>query len=104
MTAAVDGMINKLIRNNVGNVIGNAVMQWTGYKGWDIPAGEQPERFLKTIWPLTHFRSVVGSAIALAALLWFKYPKDPAEVEADLIERRALAQKLKEEAQGAETV
>ena len=99
MTAAVDGMINKLIRNNVGNVIGNAVQQWTGYKGWDIPVAEQPERFLKTIWPLTHIRPIVGGVIGLIALLWFKYPHDPKEVEADLIERRALAQKLKEEAQ-----
>jgi len=99
MTAAVDGMINKLIRNNVGNVIGNAVQQWTGYKGWDIPVEEQPERFLKTIWPLTHWGKIAGGAIALAALLWFKYPRDPGEVEADLIERRALAKKMQAEAE-----
>jgi len=97
MTAAVDGMINKLIRNNVGNVIGNAVQQWTGYKGWDIPVAEQPERFLKTIWPLTHLRPVVGGVIALLAVLWFKYPHDPEEVEADLVERRALAEKMRAE-------
>ena len=101
MTSAVDGMINKLIRDNIGNVIGNAVTQWTGYKGWDVPLEEQPDRFLKSIWPLMSLGRMVGDAIYLGALFWFKYPHDPAEVEADLIERRALAQKLKEEAQRA---
>jgi len=99
MTAAVDGMINKLIRDNIGNVIGNAVTQWTGYKGWDVPVEEQPERFLKSIWPLLHLGKLAGEVIWLAALLWFRYPHDPQEVESDLIERRALAQKMKEEAQ-----
>jgi len=97
MTAAVDGMLNKLIQKNVGNVIGNAVTQWTGYKGYDIPAEEQPERFLKTIWPLRHFGIIAGAAITLVALLWFKYPHDPKAVEADLVERRAVAKQLKEE-------
>jgi len=99
MTTAVDAMINKLIRDNVGNVIGNAVTQWTGFKSYEIPVEQQPERFLKTIWPLQHVGKFVGETFALCAYLWFKYPRDPAEVEADLIERRALAQKLKEDAQ-----
>jgi len=98
MTAAVDGMINKLIRDNVGNVVGNAVTQWTGYKGWDVSVEEQPERFLKAIWPLLHLGKLAGEIIWLIALLWFKHPHDPREVEADLIERRELAKKLKEEA------
>ena len=59
---------------------------------------EQPERFLNSIWPLLHIGEVVGEAIALAALFWFRYPRDPKEVEVDLIERRALALKAKEEA------
>jgi len=98
MTMAVDGMLNKLVRNNVSSVIGNAVTQWTGYQGWDVPVEQQPERFLKSIWPLQHIGRIAGEVIMLAALFWFKYPHDPGEVEADLIERRALAQKLKEEA------
>jgi len=102
MTAAVDGIITKLIRNNTANVIGNAVTQWTGYLGWDYTAEQQPDRFLRTIWPLTHVRPIVGGAIALAALLWFKYPHDPKAVEADLIERRAMATQIKEDAALAE--
>ena len=100
MTMAVDGMLNKLIRNNVSSVIGNAVTQWTGYQGWDVPVEQQPERFLKSIWPLQHIGKIAGEAISLAALFWFKYPHNPREVEADLIERRELAKKLKEEAEG----
>jgi len=96
VTQAVDGLLKKLLRANIDSVIGNLVMQWTGYKGWDVPLAEQPERFLKTLWPLLHFGVIFGEAVALIGLLWFKYPHNPREVEADLIERRALAQKLKE--------
>ena len=98
MTAAVDGMINKLIRDNIGNVFGNAVLQWTGYLGWDFPASEQPQRFLNSIWPLLFVGRTLGEVFMMFALFWFKYPHDPKEVEADLIERRALAQEMKEEA------
>ena len=97
MTLAVDGMLNKLINNNLSSVFGNAVTQWTRYQGWDIPVEEQPERFLKSVWPLLHIGKIVDEVIYLGALFWFKYPRDPREVEADLIERRALAQKTKEE-------
>jgi len=99
MTLAVDGMLNKLINNNLSSVFGNAVTQWTQYQGWDIPVEQQPERFLKSIWPLMHLGKLAGDAIYLAALFWFKYPRDPVEVEADLIERRALAKKIQEEAE-----
>ena len=99
MTIAVDGMLGKLINNNITSVLGNAVNQWTGYQGYDIPVEQQPQRFLDSIWPLLHIGKIVGELIYLAALFWFKYPHDPKEIEADLIERRALAQKLKEEAE-----
>jgi len=99
MTMAVDGMLSKLVKSNVGSVFDNAVTQWTGYKGWDIPAEQQPERFLKSIFPLRYLSPAIGEALVFLALFWFKYPHDPREVEADLIERRALAQKMKEEAE-----
>jgi Na+/melibiose symporter-like transporter len=101
ITQSVDGLLKKLLKDNIGSVIGNLVTQWTGYKGWDIPVAEQPERFLKTIWPLTHLRPIVGGVIALLAVLWFKYPHDPEEVEADLVERRALAEKMRAQVQEA---
>ena len=97
MTMAVDGMLNKLVKDNVSSVFGNAVTQWTQYQGWDIPAEQQPERFIKSIWPLRYLTPAIGEVIVFIILLWFKYDHDPKEVEADLIERRALAQKLKEE-------
>jgi len=99
MTIAVDGMLNKLIKNNISSVLGNLVTDWTGFLGYDIPRQQQPARFINTIWPLLHIGPVVGEIIYLIALFWFKYPHNPRDVEADLIERRALAQKLKEEAQ-----
>ena len=99
MTMAVDGMLNKLVKSNVGSVFDNAVTQWTGYKGWDVPVEQQPERFIKSIFPLRYLTPAIGEVIVFLVLLWFKYDHDPKEVEADLIERRALAQKMKEEAE-----
>jgi len=98
VTQAVDGLLKKLLKDNIGSVTSNFMMQWTGYKGWDIPLEEQPERFMKTLWPLIHLGVIFGEIVALIALLRFKYPHDPKEVEQDLIERRALAQKIKDEA------
>jgi len=99
MTMAVDGMLGKLIRSNIGNIFGNAVTDWTRYQGWDVPFEKQPERFIKSIWPLRYLTPAIGEAIVFIALFWFRYDHDPKEVEADLIERRALALKMKEEVQ-----
>jgi len=97
LTQSVNGIFNKLLRDNVSSIVGNAVIQWTGYLGWEFPAEEQPQRFLNSIWPMRHIGPAIGALIMLIALLWFKYPHDPIEVERDLIERRAMAQSLKEE-------
>jgi len=98
ITAAVDGFLNKLVKNNLNSVIGNAVTEWTGFLGWDVPLERQPPRFLKSIWPLMYVGVFFGEIVTLIALFWFKYPHDQKVVEADLIQRRALAKKLKEEA------
>ena len=97
MTMAVNGMLNKLVKDNVGSVIGNAVTQWTGFLGWEFPREQQPERFMKSIWPLRYLAPAIGEVIVFIVLLFFKYDHDPREVEADLIERRALARRMKEE-------
>ena len=97
MNMAVDGMLNKLIKKNSETFINNYVKDWSDYQGWDIPVEEQPERFLKSIWPLMFIGPIIDGALWLGAQLWFKYPRDPKEVEADLIERRALAEKNLEE-------
>jgi len=98
MTKSVDGILNKLIKNNLANIFGNAVTQWTGYMGYDVPAEQQPARFLNTIWPLMHLGVIFGEIVVLVALYVFKMPTNFDEIEKDLVERRALAQKLKEEA------
>jgi len=104
ITESVNGILRKLLRDNIGSIVGNAVTQWTGYKGWDIPLAEQPERFLKSIWPLLHIGAIFGEIVALIAIFRFKYPEDPNEVERDLIERRALAQKMREEIDAKEAL
>ena len=97
MTKSVDGILNKLIRNNLVNIFGNAVTQWTGYMGYDIPAEQQPARFLNTIWPLMHVGIFFGEVVVLVCLYLFKMPTNFDEIEADLVERRALAKQMKEE-------
>jgi len=99
ITESVNGLLRKLIRDNASSVIGNAVTQWTGFLGFDEPLEDQPKRFLDTLWPLLHVGAIFGEIVALIAMLRFKYPEDPKRVEADLIERRALAAKMREEAQ-----
>jgi len=97
MTKSVDGIMNKLIRNNLANVFGNAILQWTGYMGYDVPAEQQPARFLNTIWPLLYLGTIFGEIVALICLYVFKMPTNFDQIEADLIERRAQAAKIKEE-------
>ena len=97
MTKSVDGLLNKLIRNNLANVFGNAVLDWTGYLGYDVPTEKQPPRFLNTIWPLMHLGVVAGEIVTLIILFAFKMPNNYDQIEADLIERRAQAAKIKEE-------
>jgi len=101
MTTAVDGMLNKLLKNNISSVFGNLVTDWTEYQGWDVPLEKQPPRFLKSIWPLMHLGRIAGEFVVLGALFLYKQPNDPKLVEADLVRRRALA--LQERAEAAET-
>lgn len=93
VTQSVSGILKKFIKDNAGNIIYNAVMDWTGFQSWDTPIEKQPPRFMNSIWPLLHVGPIFGEAVALIAIHWFKYPHDPKAVEADLIERRAEAQK-----------
>ena len=99
MTLAVSGFLDKIIRQNSETLIGNAFLRWTGFPGAEFPLEEQPERFLKSIWPLLQFKQFLTGAAWLSGLLWFRFPMEPAQVEADLIEQRALAQKMKKEAE-----
>ncbi|MCL2299509.1 MAG: MFS transporter [Firmicutes bacterium] len=102
MTMAVSGMLNKLVKDNIGSVFENAVTQWTGFLGWEFPREQQPERFMKSIWPLRYLAPAIGEVVVFIALLFFKYDHDPKAVEADLIERRALAQRMRGEAEAGQ--
>jgi len=110
VTMALDRMLNGAqvnsnliqtsVKDNVKGVISNAVKQRSGFQGFlDVEAKEQPQSFLDSIWPLTHWGKIAGGFVGFIALLFFRYPQDPKEVEADLIERRAIAQQMKEEAE-----
>lgn len=98
MTMAVNGFLDKLIRNNVSNVVSNGIKQWTGYQGWDIPKEQQPPRFLNTIWPLMNLSGLFSGLAWVVGLLWFKPPVDPKVVEEELIERRKQAEELEADA------
>jgi len=95
---AVEAMTNKLITNNVNNIVGSAIMQWSGFRGSDIPAAEQPERFIKMIWPLMTLSGAVGNVMWFILRALWKPPENPEQMERELIERRALAVKMLEEA------
>ena len=97
MTKSVDGLLNKLVRGNLANFFGNAILQWTGFLGYEFPKEEQPPRFLDTIWPLLHLGTAFGALVTLVCLFVFRMPTNFDQVEADLIERRALAEQMKEE-------
>ena len=97
MTTAVDGIFGKLINRNVDGLFDGIVKTWTGYLNWDAPAAEQPARFMKTIWPFLHLCGFIDGLLWTIARFVYKYPHDPKEVKADLIERRAPAQRMKEE-------
>jgi Na+/melibiose symporter-like transporter len=98
MTVAVGGFLNKIIRSNVNTVFSNAIKDWTGFLGYNFPREEQPENFIKSIWPLMCLKDIITGLSWLIGLLWFRFPADRAQVEADLIERRILEKKMKEEA------
>ena len=91
-------MIQTSVKDNVNEIINNAVKEWSGFLSFVDKAEDQPQRFLDSIWPLTHWGKIAGGLVGFVALLFFRYPHDPKEVEADLVERRALAQRMQEEA------
>jgi hypothetical protein len=105
---AVSAMIQKLVTNNVDTIIGNMVMQWSGFRGTDVPAEEQPKRFIDIIWPIMCLSTAFDETVAVVLRWLWKEPGNREQVEAELVERRAVAKKLKEEAllgeQASETV
>ena len=100
ITMAFKSFVEKIIANNLNSVTGNAFLSWAGFHtiDVDVPKPKVPERYEKWAWPVFTLSQVVDNAIMLIARAAFPY--DPGQkdvIEADLKERRALAQRIKEE-------
>jgi len=92
---AVNGLLDKFVLNNIDTVIGNLVIDALGF---DPKAEKQPPLFMKWAPVLYLLVPAFDNLIYFLARLFYKYPASLRDqVEADLIERRALAQKTKEE-------
>jgi len=104
VTTAVEGLLNKVVLNNIDMVIGNLALKRIGF---DVTLDtNQPESYIK--WA-TFFYFICRSVDHLAELIayWcYRYPGQSREqVEADLIARRRLAeQSLKESEETAQLV
>jgi len=90
---AVDGLVKKMLINNIDKTIGNLTIDALGF---DPAKEKQPALFLKWAPVLYLLVPVIDSGIWLIAKLLYKYPGDREQVETDLIERRRLAQEMKE--------
>jgi len=99
VTSAVRNLFGKIVTNNIGQVTGNAFLQWTGYRGGYTEDGTRPpDRYLKFMWPMYTLIPVVDHAIWFACRSFVKWkPEDRERTEEALAERRAAAQGLKEE-------
>jgi len=98
VTMSVNGLINKLVTSNIGNVTQRAYMQWSGFLGWDYPVEKQPQRLLKTIWPVLWITTAFDHLVYFIGLFFYRYETATRDgVEADLIERRKLAEQAKAE-------
>ena len=99
VTTAVDNLFKKIVTNNIGQVTGNMFLQWTGYQGGYKEDGTRPpERYLKYMWPMYCLIPVLDQSIWLVARSFVKWkPEDREQTELALAERRAAAQKLRDE-------
>jgi len=101
VTSAVNNLFGKIVTNNIGQVTGNAFLQWTGYEGgYKADGTRPPERYLKYMWPMYTLIPVLDHSIWFACRSFVKWkPEDRERTEQALAERRAAAEKLKEEAE-----
>ncbi|MDR1463924.1 MAG: MFS transporter [Oscillospiraceae bacterium] len=93
ISTAFNALFSKMITGNINNATYNAFQSWSGINKVDYEKGDPaPARYLKYAWALFCLAPVADSAIWLIARLLFKYdPKQKAMIEAELMERRALA-------------
>ena len=105
VTMAFQAFLEKIIKNSVNSVTGNAFQAWTGIN--DINLNEEgaekliPERYRKWAWPMAHLATVADGFVWLWARASFPYDASQKDViEAELAQRRALAKKMKDELDG----
>ena len=98
VTTAVDSLFRKIVTNNIGQVTGNAFLQWTGYRGGYKEEGTRPpERYLKYMWPMYCLIPVLDSSIWLIARCLVKWkPEDRERTELALAQRREAVRQQKE--------
>ncbi|MCL2299544.1 MAG: MFS transporter [Firmicutes bacterium] len=100
VTTAVNALFSKIITNNIGQVTGNAFLQWTGYRGGYKEDGiRPPEKYLKFMWPMYTLIPVLDHSIWFAARCFVKWkPEDRERTELLLAQRREAEQALRSEA------
>jgi len=101
VTAAVNGLFDKIVAANVDNVTYNAFLSWTGYRGGYLADGTRPpDRFMKWMWPMYTLVPVLDNLIYIICRSFVKWtPKDREETEKALAERREEARLRKETAE-----
>ena len=106
VSMAVSAMTSKLVTNNVGTIVNNMLMKWSGFlgttdkNGRELTAADQPKRFIDIVWPLICLCPVFDELVYFLLRLFWKPPPHQAQMEAELIERRAAANKLRNEMAG----
>ena len=92
--SSVDTLMKKLVTNNVDKAVGNLVIDALGF---DPSLKRQPAAFLKWAPTLYLLVPAIDNLIILAARLLYKYPDAlKQQVEAELVERRKLAEEALE--------
>jgi len=95
VTSAVEGLLNKVVLNNIDMVVGNWALKRIGF---DVTLDtNQPENYVKWATVFYFISRSVDHLAELIAYWFYRYPGDSRErVEAQLIERRRLAKEAME--------
>ncbi|MCL2300383.1 MAG: MFS transporter [Firmicutes bacterium] len=94
---AVNGLMTKIVLNNIDTAVGNLVIDAMGF---DPKAENQPPLFMKWAPVLYLLVPAFDNFVYFFARLFYKYPAETRDrVEAELIERRALAEEKTEMAE-----
>ena len=98
---AVNGLMSKIVLNNIDTAVGNLVIDALGF---DSKLDEQPAAFKKWAPTLYLLVPAVDNFVYFIARLLYKYPAELRDqVEADLIERRKAQSEGREEKKERET-